>query len=49
MPDKQKAWVVVGKGDPTKALKLDDAYPVPKKLVKGEVLVRVQAAAYNPV
>ena len=49
LPDKQKAWVVVRKGEPAKALKFDQEYPVPKKLKTGEVLVKVQAAAFNPV
>ncbi|EKM55673.1 uncharacterized protein PHACADRAFT_195714 [Phanerochaete carnosa HHB-10118-sp] len=49
IPDTQKAWVIVRKGVPARALKLDDKYPVAKKLAKGEVLVRVQAAAFNPI
>lgn len=48
IPDTQKAWLIVRKGVPAKALRLEE-YPVPKKLRKGEVLVRVQAAALNPV
>lgn len=49
IPQTQKAWVAVRKGEPEKALELDSAYPVPKDFAKGEVLVKVQAAAYNPV
>ena len=49
IPDTQKAWLVVRKGKPADALQLSETWPVPKKMGKGEVLVRVQAAAYNPV
>ena len=49
IPDIQKAWTVVRRGTPSTALKLDEKWPVPKQLAKGEVLVRVQAAAFNPV
>ncbi|TFY53735.1 hypothetical protein EVJ58_g9286 [Rhodofomes roseus] len=49
IPETQHAWRVVGKGEPSKVLRLDKDVPVPKKLDKGEVLVKVQAAALNPV
>lgn len=49
IPDTQRAWVIVRKGVPARALELNEAYPVPKQLAAGEVLVRVQAAAFNPV
>lgn len=49
IPDTQKAWLIVRKGEPANALKIDEAYPVPKKLGKDEVLVKIQAAAFNPV
>ncbi|KAI8995679.1 NAD-P-binding protein [Trametes punicea] len=48
-PEKQKSWRVTGKGEPAKVLRLGEDTPVPAKLRKGEVLVRVQAAALNPV
>lgn len=49
VPDVQKAWLVVRQGDPAKALELKSDWPVPKKLAPGEVLVRIQAGALNPV
>lgn len=49
LPEKQKAWLVTGKGAPAQVLKLDRNVPVPSKLTTGEVLVKVQAAALNPV
>ena len=42
-----KSWRVTASGDPAKVLKFGDV-PVPK-LNKGEILVKVQAAALNPV
>ncbi|EIW79204.1 NAD(P)-binding protein [Coniophora puteana RWD-64-598 SS2] len=48
IPDKQQAWRVVSRGHPSRALKLEEI-DVPKKLGKGEILVKVQAAALNPV
>ncbi|KAI0756937.1 NAD(P)-binding protein [Daedaleopsis nitida] len=48
IPTTQKSWRVTGKGKPADVLKLDDT-PVPTKLGKGEILVKVQAAALNPV
>ena len=47
--DVQRAWTVVRRGRPADALKLKTDWPVPKKLEKGEVLVRIQAGALNPV
>ncbi|EGN95474.1 hypothetical protein SERLA73DRAFT_186503 [Serpula lacrymans var. lacrymans S7.3] len=44
----QRAWTAVKRGSPAKALALQDV-PIPSKLVEGEVLVKVQAAALNPV
>ncbi|KAL1951878.1 hypothetical protein VTO73DRAFT_1027 [Trametes versicolor] len=44
----QKAWRVTGSGKPEKVLKFGDA-PISAKLKKGEVLIKVQAAALNPV
>ncbi|OJT04701.1 hypothetical protein TRAPUB_4495 [Trametes pubescens] len=48
IPETQKTWRVTRKGKPADVLKLADA-PVPAKLKKGEVLLKVQAAALNPV
>lgn len=49
LPETQRAWRVVRKGSPSKALHFDDQVPVPTKLAPGDVLVKVQAAALNPV
>ncbi|KAI0669841.1 NAD-P-binding protein [Trametes maxima] len=48
LPSTQKAWKIARKGKPEDALSFTDT-PVPAKLKKGEVLVKVQAAALNPV
>lgn len=48
-PDQQRAWVNIGRGTPAKALVLRSDWPVSKKLRPGEVLVKVHAAALNPV
>ena len=49
IPAVQKAWLVVRRGKPSQAVVLKEDYPVPSKLGPNEVLVRIQAAAYNPV
>ncbi|KAH9841922.1 uncharacterized protein C8Q71DRAFT_700158 [Rhodofomes roseus] len=49
IPETQQAWRVVRKGEPSKVLRLDKDVAVPKKLDKGEVVVKVQAAALNPI
>ncbi|OSD03381.1 NAD-P-binding protein [Trametes coccinea BRFM310] len=49
LPKTQRSWRITGKGEPAKVLKLASDTPVPAKLKKGEVLVKVQAAALNPV
>ncbi|TFK55244.1 NAD(P)-binding protein [Heliocybe sulcata] len=49
IPSTQKVWHVVKKGTPEKVLKQVLDAPVPSKFPKGEVLVKVQAAALNPV
>ena len=46
-PKMQRAWRAIRRGAPSKALALQDI-PVPT-LSEGEVLVKVQAAALNPV
>lgn len=48
LPVMQKAWRAMRSGKPADVLALVDV-PVPAKLKKGEVLVKVQAAALNPV
>jgi len=48
IPDYQKAWVSTARGLPRQVLKLKADWPVSKHLEKGEVLVKVQAAALNP-
>ncbi|KAI0724610.1 NAD(P)-binding protein [Cerioporus squamosus] len=48
IPTTQKSWRVVRSGEPAKALAFTDN-TVPSKLQKGEILVKVQAAALNPV
>ncbi|KAI0818932.1 hypothetical protein BC629DRAFT_1278810 [Irpex lacteus] len=49
LPKKQKAWQVVRKGLPKDAVVLNEQADVPSKLAPGEVLIKVQAAAFNPV
>ncbi|KAL0947086.1 hypothetical protein HGRIS_013227 [Hohenbuehelia grisea] len=49
VPSVQRAWVVVKRGHPSKALALKEDYPVQKTLRKGDVLLKIQAAALNPV
>ncbi|KAG6919967.1 hypothetical protein DXG01_013316 [Tephrocybe rancida] len=48
-PQTQRAWIIERKGVPSKALALRSDWPVPSKLKQGDVLVKVQAAALNPV
>ena len=47
LPKSRLAWRIIRRGQPETALRLDDI-PLPK-LGKGEVLVRIHAAALNPV
>ncbi|KAJ7504526.1 hypothetical protein B0H11DRAFT_1982780 [Mycena galericulata] len=42
------AWFVIKKGRPADALELRTGLPIPTKLPKGHVLVKVQAVALNP-
>ncbi|KAG6874090.1 hypothetical protein C0995_006947 [Termitomyces sp. Mi166 len=49
LPKTQRAWIVERTGSPAKALSLRSDWPVPSQLKPGEVLVKVQAAALNPV
>ncbi|KAG6844721.1 hypothetical protein H0H87_004341 [Tephrocybe sp. NHM501043] len=49
LPKTQRAWIVERRGVPAKALTLRSDWPVPSILKPGDVLVRVQAAALNPV
>ncbi|KAF9790683.1 hypothetical protein BJ322DRAFT_1135184 [Thelephora terrestris] len=49
LPPVQTVWRIVRSGDPAKALVKDENAPVPKKIPKGYVLVKIQAASLNPV
>ncbi|KAF5387131.1 hypothetical protein D9615_001846 [Tricholomella constricta] len=49
LPETQRAWIVERRGLPSKALRLRSDWEVPSKLKEGQVLVKVQAAALNPV
>ncbi|KAI0340529.1 NAD(P)-binding protein [Trametopsis cervina] len=49
IPTQQRAWLVVKRGHPQQAVVLDEHHSVPSKLAAGEVLVKIQAAALNPI
>ncbi|EIN07538.1 NAD(P)-binding protein [Punctularia strigosozonata HHB-11173 SS5] len=51
LPQTQKAWRVVRRGAPQEALEFNQAAPVPSPsdLKPGEIILKVQAAALNPV
>lgn len=49
IPATQRAWIIERRGLPASALKLRSDWGVPTKLKQGEVLVKIQAAALNPV
>lgn len=49
IPNIQTAWTVLNRGNPSKALCVTTDWPVPKDLKSGEVLLKVQAAALNPL
>ncbi|KDQ33856.1 hypothetical protein PLEOSDRAFT_1033378 [Pleurotus ostreatus PC15] len=48
-PATQKAWIVERMGHPSRALKFRSDWPVPSEIPKDHVLVRIQAAALNPL
>jgi hypothetical protein len=48
-PATQRAWIVERRGRPADALKFRSDWEVPTKLKQGEVLLKIQAAALNPV
>ena len=48
VPATQRAWRIVRKGEPAKALVLENEAPVPT-LKPGRVLVRVQAVSFHNV
>ncbi|KAF4578559.1 hypothetical protein EYR36_000366 [Pleurotus pulmonarius] len=48
-PTTQKAWIVERMGHPSKVLKFHSDWPVPSEIPKGHVLVKIQAAALNPI
>ncbi|KAJ7917231.1 hypothetical protein B0H13DRAFT_1995714 [Mycena leptocephala] len=47
-PTTYSAWYAIQKGLPATALQLKTGIPIPTKLPKGQVLVKVQAIALNP-
>lgn len=49
IPDVQKAYLSTRRGKPADSLAFVQDWPVPKQLTTGEVLVKVYAAALNPV
>lgn len=49
LPETQQAWIIERRGPPSKALSLRSDWEVPTQLNEGQVLVKVQAAALNPV
>lgn len=48
LPLTQKAWYIVRQGSPERALVLKKDLPVPRVIPKGEILIKIQAAALNP-
>ena len=48
VPSTQRTWRIVRRGEPTKALVLDNEAPVPT-LKPGQLLVRVQAVSFHNV
>jgi NADPH:quinone reductase-like Zn-dependent oxidoreductase len=49
IPKTQRAWRVVTQGPPSKALRFEQDVPTPSALKPNDVLIKVQAAALNPV
>jgi NADPH:quinone reductase-like Zn-dependent oxidoreductase len=49
IPPTQKAWIVKQRGHPSISLELKSDWPVPTRLATGDVLVKVQAGALNPL
>ena len=49
LPKHQRAWIIYRRGRPQTALALRDDWDVPSNLKHGEVLVKVHAAALNPM
>lgn len=49
IPSTMKAWVYRKSGKVQDVLKLESSYPVPKPTPERSVLVKVHAAALNPV
>jgi hypothetical protein len=49
IPTNQRAWREVRRGEPKVGLELQKNVPVSTQLAPGEVLVKVKAAALNPV
>ena len=49
LPSVQSVYKIVRRGDPAKALVRDDSAPVPVNILKGQVLVKIQAVSLNPV
>ena len=49
IPLEQKAWIAVRKGIPAQAVVLDEHASMPSEMKGDDVLVKVQAAALNPV
>ncbi|KAI0035981.1 hypothetical protein K488DRAFT_42183 [Vararia minispora EC-137] len=49
LPHFQRAWRVVARGPPSKALRLESDLPIPTRIPPGNALVKVQAGGLNPV
>jgi len=49
IPQNQSAWLSTKRGDPRQTLVLKTDYPVPSNLKDDEVLVKIYAAALNPI
>ncbi len=49
IPDVQRAWVTVRRGKPVDSLVFQEERPITRKLKDGEILVKMEAAALNPV